>query len=96
MNELPKSAPPGAEKHESRAEKRRDMRRMLDYSVIGLVFPVAMILGFLAGQWLGGLAGRDKLGGVVGGLLGIAAGFYNVYKMTVKLGRDDAPPGPDA
>lgn len=75
--------------------KRRDLRRALDYSVIGLVFPVAMIMGFLAGRWIGGFFGQARLGSIVGGLFGIAAGFYNLYEMVVKLNRDEPPSGGD-
>lgn len=83
------------EPEESKDKKRREVRRLVDYSVIGLVFPVAMVLGFVAGQWIGGWFGRDRLGGVVGGLFGIVAGFYNVYKTVAKLndeGPGDTPP----
>jgi hypothetical protein len=82
-----------AEPEVAKEKRRREYRRLLDYSVIGLVFPVAMVMGFVAGKWIGAWFGREDLGGVVGGLFGIAAGFYNVYKTVAKLNRDEqAPP----
>jgi hypothetical protein len=80
----------------AKAAKRREYRRLADYSIIGLVFPVAMILGFLAGRWIGGLFDQARLGSVVGGLFGIAAGFYNLYEMVLKLNREESGQGTDA
>jgi|CXWL01.1.fsa_nt_gi hypothetical protein len=77
-----------------RERRRRDLTRMLDYSILGLVFPIAMALGFLGGRFLGGLFGSAATGGLVGGAFGVVAGFYNLYKMTVKLNRDDQASGP--
>lgn len=84
----------GGPESAERGRRRRDLVKVLDYSVLGLVFPVAMALGFLAGRFLGGLAGAASTGGLIGGFLGVLAGFYNVYKMTVKLSREDQEPGP--
>jgi hypothetical protein len=72
-----------------RRARRREYLRMLDYSVIGMVFPVATILGFFLGKWIGGWFGAPAGGGIIGGGLGVLAGFYNVYKMVVRLDREN-------
>lgn len=71
-----------------RAKRRREYVRMLDYSVIGLVFPVATVMGFFAGKFVGGWFDATTAGALVGGGLGVLAGFYNVYKMVVRLDRE--------
>lgn len=73
--------------------KRREVRRLVDYSVMGLVFPLATVLGYFAGTWIGGWLGNEELGGWIGGLLGIAAGFYNLIEMSQKLSREDSGSG---
>lgn len=78
---------PGNEK--PRSEKYAEYRRALDYSVVGLVFPVAMILGWFLGRTVGFWFGRPELGGLVGGGLGIVAAFYNVVVTVQKLNRED-------
>lgn len=73
--------------------KRREYRRLLDYSVIGLVFPVAMVIGWFAGRAIGGWLGNPDLGGVIGGLFGVGAGFYNMWEIARKLAREDRTGG---
>ena len=62
---------------------------MADVSTIGTVFPVAILIGLFGGQYLGGLFGARQVGAVVGLLIGIASGFYNVYKVIQKVTPDD-------
>lgn len=73
-----------------RRSRRRDWARIADLSTLGLVFPVALVLGYLAGRYLGGLLGAEKLGGLLGALLGIGAGFYNLIEVVQRLDREDA------
>lgn len=70
--------------------KRRERLQMLDLSAMGLVFPVAMVLGYYAGREIGGWWGADRSGALIGLLVGVLAGFYNVYKMIARLNRQDA------
>ena len=65
--------------------KRRRVAKMTDLSTVGLVFPVAMVLGFLAGRALGSLVDAAETGGLIGGAFGLVAGFYNVYRTAVLL-----------
>jgi hypothetical protein len=83
--------------------RRHEAARLADLSTIGLVFPVATALGYLAGRAVGGWLGEATLGSMIGGGLGIVAGFYNLLKVGRRLAREDeaaaagqesAPPGP--
>ncbi len=63
--------------------------RILDVAVIGLVFPVASILGFVAGQTVGEWCDAPKTGAMVGFFFGVAAGFYNAYQTVRRASLDD-------
>ena len=67
---------------------RRQGMRMVDLSSIGLVFPVAMILGYLMGGAVGGWFGAREIGQWIGGVIGIVSGFYNVYKVVLRLNAE--------
>jgi hypothetical protein len=73
------------EPREPREEVRQERLRILDLSAVGLVFPVAMLIGYFGGRVVGGWLGSAQLGGLVGSLLGIAGGFYNLFKMVSRL-----------
>lgn len=60
-----------------------------DLMALGMVFPIAIVLGFFAGRWLGGLVGFPRAGMLVGLVWGIATGFWELYKVTVRLNRMD-------
>lgn len=70
-----------------------DWRAIGQYAVIGFVFPLAMVIGFLAGRWIGGWFGHPGGGSAVGLLLGIFAAFYNVYEVVRRLNAEDAEGG---
>ena len=57
---------------------------------LGMVFPIAIVLGFFLGRWLGGRLGHPKLGMAVGLVWGAATGFWELYKVTVRLNRLDS------
>ena len=63
-----------------------------DLMSMGLVFPVAIVLGFFAGRWIGGLVGHPEGGQWIGLIWGIAAGFWELYKVTQRMNAMDAPP----
>jgi hypothetical protein len=60
-----------------------------DLMAMGMVFPIAIVLGFFLGRWLGGLLGHPKIGMAVGLVWGAATGFWELYKVTVRLNRLD-------
>ena len=60
-----------------------------DLMALGMVFPIAIVLGYFLGRWLGGLLGHPKIGMGVGLVWGAATGFWELYKVTVRLNRMD-------
>ena len=75
-----------------------------DLISMGMVFPIAIVLGMFLGRWIGGLIGHREAGQWVGLVWGVATGFYELYKVTTKLDRMDQaqsdgskppPEGPD-
>ena len=65
-----------------------------DLIAMGMVFPIAIVLGFFGGRWIGGWFGYPSVGQWIGLAYGIAAGFWELYKVTRKLDRLDPPGGP--
>jgi predicted MFS family arabinose efflux permease len=55
----------------------------------GLVFPIAIVLGYFIGRWIGGLVGHRETGAMVGLVWGILAGFWELYKLTKRLEKYD-------
>jgi hypothetical protein len=56
---------------------------------LGMVFPIAIALGFFVGRWAGGLLGVPRVGMALGLVWGVATGFWELYKVTVRLNRYD-------
>lgn len=68
-----------------------------DLMAMGMVFPIAIVLGFFGGRWIGGWFGHPVPGQWIGLIYGIATGFWELYKVTQKLNRLDQqnPPPPE-
>ena len=65
-----------------------------DLMGLGMVFPIAIVLGFFVGRGAGRLLGYPRVGIAVGLVWGVATGFWELYKVTVRLNRmDDAGKG---
>jgi|GEM_PF-868682 len=62
---------------------------------IGMVFPIAIMLGFFLGRWVGRAFGHPAPGQWIGMGLGIATGFWELYKVTIRLDRLNPPPPPE-
>ena len=78
--------PAGENDAESGAEEQRRARfRVLDLSAVGLAFPIALLLGYFGGRLIGGWLGNPQVGAMIGVLVGIAGGFYNLFKMVSRL-----------
>jgi F0F1-type ATP synthase assembly protein I len=60
-----------------------------DLMALGMTFPIAIALGFFLGRWIGGRLGHPKVGMAIGLAWGVGAGFWELYKVTVKLDRLD-------
>lgn len=59
---------------------------------LGLVFPIAIVLGLFGGRWIGGWFGHPAAGQWIGLAYGIATGFWELYKTTKRLDRLNPPP----
>lgn len=84
--------PPSDPEAESR---RREWVKLMNLSVIGMVFPVSLVLGYLAGRWIGSFFDAARVGGMIGALFGLVSGFYNMFKMVGRTGSDAAGGGDD-
>jgi len=62
-----------------------------DLMAMGMVFPIAIALGFFIGRWAGRVTGYPRTGVLLGLFWGMAAGFWELYKTTLRLNRMDAP-----
>jgi F0F1-type ATP synthase assembly protein I len=69
----------------ARESRRREWVRLTNLSVIGMVFPVALLLGYFAGRWVGSWFEATRVGGLIGAMVGLVAGFYNLIKMVTDL-----------
>ena len=65
----------------------RRARLWLDVSVIGIQFPVAIALGYFFGRWLDGLFNTDPWMTMIFALVGLAAGFVNLFRITAQASR---------
>ena len=74
-------------KRKERAGRRKKLVRDLDLSTIGMVFPVALLVGYFGGGLLGEWLGAEQLGSWIGLGLGLLAGFYNLFKVAMVLQR---------
>jgi len=59
------------------------------YSYLGLFFGIAVALGYLAGHWADQRWHTDPWLSLVGLLLGVAAGFRELYRVTRLAIKDD-------
>ena len=58
-----------------------------DLMALGMVFPIAIALGFFLGSWVGRKLGFPRTGMLIGLLWGISAGFWELYKVTIRVNR---------
>lgn len=52
---------------------------------MGLLFPLAIVAGYLAGKWIGGWLGAGEAAALVGAGLGVAAAFVNLWRFLKRL-----------
>lgn len=61
-----------------------------DLMSLGLTFPLCIVLGFFLGRWIGGWFGHPAWGQWLGLAWGVAAAFWELYKVNRRLARRDA------
>ncbi|MDR3203478.1 MAG: AtpZ/AtpI family protein [Deltaproteobacteria bacterium] len=64
------------------------IKAMSTASSIGLSLVIAIVLGFVTGWWLDSRLGTKPWLTLIGLLMGIAAGFKNVFILTERLERE--------
>ena len=72
--------------------KKRTVRQAsswLNASIVGIQFPVAIAIGYFWGKWLDETLGTGRWLTLVFTLLGIIAGFVNLFRITAKAARDE-------
>ena len=77
----------------------------LNASIVGIQFPVAMAIGYFWGKWMDGLFGTEPWLTIIFFILGLIAGFVNLFRITMATAREeerlseeyqDSDGGPDA
>jgi len=77
----------------SRMSPKPRFRAAADAIGLGVAFPACIVAGYFLGKWSDHLFGSAPYGSYVGGALGIAAGFWNLYKIS-READDEDPKGP--
>lgn len=76
-------------KYKKNANAAREREIWGDIMALGMVFPIAITLGFFLGRWAGKTFGYPKIGIAVGLVWGVATGFFELYRVTVRLNKLD-------
>ena len=84
------AARPPSQPLDARGEKRRSRAQMLDFSTIGMVFPISLLIGYFGGMKVGSWLDAASLGSWIGLTIGFFAGFYNLWKMILLIERREA------
>jgi F0F1-type ATP synthase assembly protein I len=71
----------------------RERSLWADLVSMGMVFPIAIVLGYYLGRWIGGMAGHQKAGGLIGLGFGVLTGFWELFKVAKRLEKHDAAHG---
>ena len=50
-------------------------------SAAGILFPLSLVVGWFLDKWIGSALGLGLAPAYVGALLGVAAGFWNLYRI---------------
>jgi len=61
----------------------------LNLSIVGIQFPVAIVIGFLWGRWLDRVFGTWPYLTGLFSLFGVAAGFVNLFRITAKAAEEE-------
>ncbi len=67
----------------------REAASWADLSIIGIQFPVAIVIGYFFGRWLDRQLGTGPWLMAVFCLFGIIAGFINLFRIAAKAEADE-------
>ena len=73
----------------ARKKNFRQASNWLNASIVGIQFPVAMALGYFWGKWMDGLFGTEPWLTIIFAILGIIAGFVNLFRITLATGLQE-------
>ncbi len=62
-------------------------QKALQVLALAFLFPAAIVVGYLAGRWIGVLVGAVTAGGVIGSVVGAVAGFWQFYVLLRRSSR---------
>jgi len=68
-------------------DKRSQWDALYEVATLGFVFPIATAVGFFGGRWLDRLLHISPWLTIIGTVLGIAAGFVNLFR--AGIGKTD-------
>lgn len=68
-------------------ENEEKKKNLADYSSVGIVFPASIGVGLAMGYFLDRWLHTEPYLLIVFTLYGIAAGFWNLFKMSQRLGK---------
>ena len=60
---------------------------MFDLASIGITLALAIVIGYFGGKWIGGKLGNAEIGSIVGFILGVAAGFMEMFRSIARWNR---------
>ena len=81
-----------ADPHDHGADPRDPFaRQLMEYGGIGIMFPVAIALGFLGGRWLDTQFATTPWLSLVGFLMGVIAALRNLLRSVGNMDHDDTP-----
>jgi ATP synthase protein I len=67
---------------------RKFIDAMSKYSYVGIFFGVAIVIGLVVGRWVDRRYHTDPWGGFIGLLVGVAAGFRELYRVSKQAMRE--------
>ena len=70
-------------------KKNQDKKNLAAYSSVGIMFPVSIALGAAMGYMLDKWLNTDPYLLVIFTLYGVAAGFWNLYKVTKRMSNSN-------
>ena len=73
----------------ARKKKLRQASNWLNASIVGIQFPVAMAIGYFWGKWMDGIFGTEPWLTIIFSILGIIAGFVNLFRITLATGLQE-------
>ena len=73
----------------ARKKNLRQASNWLNASIVGIQFPVAMAIGYFWGKWMDGVFGTKPWLTIIFSILGIIAGFVNLFRITLATGLQE-------